>query len=51
MLPTVISLTTQFNSINNVKFSINQTINALNELDNIKIKNKKDIPENDQKKN
>lgn len=50
MLPTIVSLTTQFNSINNVKFSINQTINALNELNNIKIKDKKNILENDQKK-
>ena len=50
MLPTVISLTSQFNSINNVKFSINQTINALNELNDIRIKNKKNIFENGQQK-
>ena len=50
MLPTFISLTSQFNSINNVKFSINQTINALNELNNIRIKNKKNIFENEQQK-
>ena len=50
MLPTVVSLTSQFNSINNVKFSIDQTIKSLNELNNISIENKKNIFENEQEK-
>ena len=50
MLPIIISLTTQFNSINNVKFSVNQTINALNELNNIKNKDKEIINGEDLKK-
>ncbi len=50
MLPIIISLTSQFNGINNVKFSVNQTINALNELNNIKNKDKEIINGEDLKK-